>query len=63
MAATPPTFRPVLTIEQVAEILACSPGTVKSRIRTGELRSFKDGRLRRVRGSDLEAYIAGRGSE
>jgi excisionase family DNA binding protein len=47
----------LLTRAQVAAELSCSTSTVKRRIRTGELPAVFDGRLVRVRESDLRRYV------
>lgn len=44
----------LLTVEEVARIVKASVSTVRKWIRTGELRSVKIGRLRRVRRADLQ---------
>ena len=49
--------QPLLTIEQAAQQLNCSPATLKRRLRTGALPSFRDGRLTRIRQTDLDHYI------
>lgn len=60
----PPTTAPagprrlVLSTPEVADALGCSVPTVKNLIRSGALQSVKIGSLRRVRFSDLEAYVA-----
>jgi excisionase family DNA binding protein len=46
-----------LTIEEVAARLRVSVMTVIRRIRTGELRARREGRLWRIAESDVEAYI------
>ncbi len=48
----------LLTVPEVAARLSCSVATVKRRIRDGSLPAFRDGRLVRVRESDLARYIA-----
>jgi excisionase family DNA binding protein len=50
----------LLTIEQVAEVLGCSPRTVQRRITSGALPIFRDGQMVRVRERDLERYISAR---
>jgi len=47
----------LLTVEQAAAYLACSPATVWKWIRLKRLPSVKVGRLRRIRMSALEAFI------
>lgn len=47
----------MLTVDDVAAVLACHPNTVRNRILSGTIRSVKIGRLRRVRQSDLSAYL------
>lgn len=48
----------LLTLDQAAGYLGCSRATVKRRIRSGVLPAMRDGRLVRVRESDLARYIA-----
>jgi excisionase family DNA binding protein len=48
------------TLREVAEALSCSLATVKRRVSSGELPAYRDGRLVRVRASDLDRYIAER---
>lgn len=50
----------LLTLPRVAELLSCSLATVKRRVAAGELPAYRDGRLVRVRGSDLDRYVAER---
>jgi excisionase family DNA binding protein len=50
-------LQPLLSIQQVAELLGCSTRSVRRRIDQGELPAFVDGRLVRVRASDLDRYI------
>jgi excisionase family DNA binding protein len=47
-------------IERVAAYLGVSERTVYNRVRAGELRAVKVGRLWRVKPSDLEAWLGGR---
>jgi excisionase family DNA binding protein len=47
------------TIDQVAALLGCSRSSVQRRIRAGELRALRIGRLVRIRDCDLDDYIAG----
>ena len=47
----------LLTIEQAAAYLACSPAAVRKWIQLKILPSLKLRRLRRIRLSDLEAFI------
>jgi excisionase family DNA binding protein len=48
----------VLTVEEAAEFLRCSPDTVKRRARAGELPASKIGRAWRFRRADLDAWLA-----
>ena len=48
---------PLLTIEQAAKQLNYSPATLKRRLRSGALPCFRDGRLLRIRQTDLDHYI------
>lgn len=50
-------------IERVAAYLGVSERTVYNRVRAGELRAVKVGRLWRVKPSDLEAWLGGRSPE
>jgi len=52
--------QPLLTLAEVADALGCSVATVKRRIRNGTLPAFEDGRLVRVRETDLTRYVAER---
>lgn len=47
----------LLTYSEVAAVLACSVKTVRRRVESGELAVVHDGRLRRVRPSDLDRYV------
>jgi len=49
--------RLVYTIQEAAEELRLGNSTVRERIRTGRLRSFKDGGRRLIAGDDLMAYL------
>ena len=49
---------PLLRVEQVGEVLGKSRVWVFRLIKTGDLKSVKIGGSRRIRQSDLEAYIA-----
>jgi excisionase family DNA binding protein len=48
---------PLLTLDEVARELRCSVRTVKRRVHGGELAAVVDGRLVRVRESDLRRYV------
>jgi excisionase family DNA binding protein len=50
----------LLSAAEVAELLGCSPTTVKRRLAEGALPVFRDARLVRVREGDLRRYIAER---
>lgn len=54
-----PTVTPrlVYTVREAAEELRLGYSTVRERIATGELRSFKDGSRRLIAGDDLLAYV------
>jgi excisionase family DNA binding protein len=55
------TMRPqLLTVPDAAEILSTSDKTVRRRIKSGELRAIKDGRLVRIDPRDLEDFIRDR---
>jgi excisionase family DNA binding protein len=47
----------LLTVTEAAEVLRCSVATVKRRIRTGALPTYRDGRLVRIREDDLRRYV------
>ena len=51
--------RLVLTREEVAEALGCSPRTVARLVERGELRQAQVGRLARYRREDVDALLAG----
>ena len=54
------TTRLVYTVREAAEELRIGYSTARERIRSGELRSFKDGSRRLVLGEDLMAYVRAR---
>jgi excisionase family DNA binding protein len=58
--ALPVTPRLVYTVREAAEELRLGYSTVRERIATGELRSFKDGSRRLIAGDDLLAYVRSR---
>lgn len=47
----------LLTVEQAAERIGIGRTTMFALIRDGEVRSVRIGRLRRIRLTDLEAYV------
>lgn len=47
----------VYTIQEAADELRIGNSTVRERIRTGQLRSFKDGGRRLIAGEDLMDYL------
>jgi excisionase family DNA binding protein len=49
--------RLVYTVQEAAEELRIGNSTVRERIRSGQLRSFKDGGRRLIAGDDLLAYV------
>lgn len=51
-------IEPLLTPEEVAEILKTSVKTVHRRIKSGALPVIQDGRVVRVHPADLRLYIA-----
>ncbi len=53
-----PHQRRVYSPAQVAEYLGCQRGFVFQLIRTGELRSFKLGRLRRISADSIDAFLS-----
>lgn len=51
---------PIMTPEQVAELLQCSVPTLRKLVRAGKLREITVGpRTRRYRRADVEAYLEG----
>jgi excisionase family DNA binding protein len=48
----------LLTLAETALVLGCSLDTVKRRVRSGGIPVFRDGRIIRVRESDLRSYVA-----
>jgi excisionase family DNA binding protein len=48
----------LLTLAETAILLRCSLDTVKRRVRSGAIPVFRDGRIVRVRESDLQSYVA-----
>ena len=51
--------RLVYTVQEAADELRIGNSTVRERIRSGQLRSFKDGGRRLVAGEDLMEYVRG----
>ena len=49
----------LLTVDEVAEILQINPMTVRNKALSGEIPSYKVGRCRRFRRSELERYLDG----
>jgi excisionase family DNA binding protein len=47
----------LLTLPEAAAELSCSLATVKRRVATGTLPVVRDGRLVRMRATDLERYL------
>lgn len=48
----------LLTPKEVADLLQVKPVTIMTYLRRGLLKGIKVGRLWRVRGADLEAFLA-----
>lgn len=46
-----------LTYREVAKILRCSERTLQNRVKSGELQSFSNGRLRLFTEEDVKAYM------
>lgn len=46
-------------VPQACEMLKCSKGTLYKRLKSGTIRSFKDGRVRKVEVASIHAYIQG----
>jgi excisionase family DNA binding protein len=51
------------TVAEVAEMLACGESKVRMAIISGDLRSVKDGRLRRILPEWVDEYVALRVAE
>lgn len=49
--------RLVYTVKEAADELRLGSSTVRERIRSGQLRSFKDGGRRLIAGEDLLQYL------
>ncbi len=49
--------RELLTYKQGAALISVSPGTLKRWVKSGRLRGFGSGRLRRVRAEDVRAAL------
>ena len=56
----PADLKLVYTVREAADVLCLGYSTVRERIASGELRSFKDGSRRLVAGEDLVAYVKAR---
>lgn len=50
----------LLTLAEAADELRCSVATVRRRIQTGALPTYRDGRLVRIRDDDLRRYVVER---
>lgn len=48
---------PVLTVEQVADLLQVTPATIRSVINRGDLRAARVGRQHRITREALDAYL------
>lgn len=59
-AVEPPAEMRLLTPEQAAQILGCGRSYMFHMIASGEVRSIKVGRLRRIPIAEVERYIARR---
>lgn len=55
---TTPTPRLMLTPEQAADALGIGRTTIFALIKSGELRSLRIGRLRRIPADEIDAYTA-----
>ena len=55
---TSPSPRVMLTAEQAADALGIGRTTVYALIKSGELRSLRIGRLRRIPADEIDAYTA-----
>ena len=51
-----PTKLQMVTVEEAAKRLACSPDHVRAQCRSGEIKALHHGRLWRISEQDLEAY-------
>jgi excisionase family DNA binding protein len=49
----------LVTVNQAADLLSCSPAAIRKWIYQRRLPAVKVGRLRRLRVVDLEAFVAG----
>jgi len=49
-----------VSVPRAARVIGISPSNAWARVKSGELPSFRVGRRRLVRVSDLEAFAAGR---
>lgn len=49
--------REILSPEELADYLGIARSTAYELLRTGEIRSFKLGRLRRIRRRDVEQFV------
>ena len=52
-----------LSVDEIATELDVNPETVRRWIRLGKLKSVKAGRQHRIKPEDLEAFLAGTGSQ
>jgi excisionase family DNA binding protein len=50
----------VLTVTDVAKLLKCSRTVAYELVMSGQIASFKIGKLRRVRRSDVDTWLASR---
>lgn len=56
-------MNPLLDVAGAAQLLAVSPWTVRAYIRQGKLRAVRIGRLVRLEGSEIQAFVdAARGN-
>lgn len=49
-----------LTIKEAANYLKCSEATIYRRIKTGELPTYKTGKLTRIKREDLDDLLKGK---
>lgn len=51
------TAEKLLTVQQAAEMLQCSPNTIRRRIKAGELSVMRSGRILRIPESSIRAMM------
>jgi excisionase family DNA binding protein len=63
-AATAATVRgnPALSTDEAGEYAGISPGTIRAKVASGELRAVRVGRVIKIRRTDLDAFLARSGA-